>query len=85
MTYVKLSSQVSEKGEQRVKETPLCIVLGEKAEKEMEEVRKKLGVSTKVDVLRKALALLNFVTKEEDNIIIIENVRLNVRREVTVL
>jgi len=68
-----------------VKETPLCIVLGEKAEKEMEEVRKKLGVSTKVDVLRKALALLNFVTKEEDNIIIIENVRLNVRREVTVL
>lgn len=68
-----------------MKETPLCIVLGEKAEKEMEEVRKKLGVSTKVDVLRKALALLNFVTKEEDNIIIIENVRLNVRREVTVL
>lgn len=61
------------------------IEFSEKADKEMEEAVKKLDVKSKVEVLRKALSLLNFVIKEEDNKIVVENERLNTRREIVAL
>ena len=61
------------------------IEFSDKADKEMEEVAKKLDVKSKVEVLRKALSLLNFVTKEEGNKIVVENEKLNTRREIIAL
>ena len=60
------------------------IELTPEADKGLEEVRQRLGATTKADVIRKAISLLNFVVQErqEGGRLIIENSKKDVRKEV---
>lgn len=59
----------------------------EDADKGLEEVQKSLHATTKADVIRKAMNLLNFVVQERENggKLIIENTRENIRKEIVTI
>lgn len=61
------------------------IEFSEEADKEIDEIAKRLCVNSRVEVIRKALGLLNFATMEQGDggEIVIENERLNTRKTIT--
>lgn len=63
------------------------IEFSEDADRGLEQARRLLGATTKADVLRKAVNLLNFVVQEQEKggKIIIENASENLRKEVVTI
>jgi hypothetical protein len=59
----------------------------EEADKGLEEVQRKLHATTKADVIRKAVNLLNFVVQEQEKggKLIVENPKENLRKEIVTL
>ncbi len=63
------------------------IDFSEEAEKDLQGLTKALGVKSKADVLRKALNLLNYVVRaqEEGGKLVVENKKDKSRKEVITL
>ena len=63
------------------------IEFSEKADEELKTVADRLGVKSKVEVLRKALALLNYVTEEQQEgfKIILENESKKSKKEIVTI
>ena len=59
----------------------------EEADRGLEQVQKLLHATTKADVIRKAVNLLNFVVQEQEKggKLIIENPRENLRKEIVTI
>lgn len=67
--------------------TVFTIEFSPKADDELKLVAERLGVKSKVDVLRKALALLNYVTGEQQkgSKLYLENERLKLKKEIVMI
>lgn len=59
----------------------------EEADRGLEQVQKMLHATTKADVIRKAVNLLNFVAQEQEKggKLIIENPKENIRKEIVTI
>jgi metal-responsive CopG/Arc/MetJ family transcriptional regulator len=75
------------KGEEAIKMSRFTIEFSEKADKEINDVAERLGVKSKAEVLRKALALLNYVTEEQEggSKLILENEKEKLKKEIVTI
>ena len=63
------------------------VEFSEQADKGLEQVQKTLGATSKADVIRKALNLLNYVVQEKERggTLYIENKKENVKKEIVTI
>jgi hypothetical protein len=63
------------------------IEFNDEADAGLENIRKQLGVTTKADVIRKAVNLLNYVVEErkDGGKLVIENEAKKVRKEIVTI
>ena len=68
----------------KTKKTRVRLAFSEKASEEMAAIGKRLDIDNNVDIIQKALSLLNFVSKEQEegSRLIIENARYNYKQEI---
>ena len=63
------------------------IEFSETVDKQIDDIQAELHAQTKADVVRKALGLLSYVVREQKDgsVLILENMKNNVRKEIVTL